>query len=210
MQVEKELAELSPNKDMLLTIGVFDGVHLGHKYLISKLIEQARQQDLLSGVVTFRQHPQEVVAPKTKLPFLTDLVERSNLLRKEGVEGGLYHEYKKNIKNIERGDYDENIEEAYDTSDDHRASADADEAPDFKALIAEWWTSIDPLKEVLTEHVVTIANPLSKPQLLRYGRDPMQTGKDPLRMCIVYPREDRAFGNCLPGPLYVSVSGLGQ
>ena len=84
--VEEELARLSPNKDMLLTIGVFDGVHLGHKYLISQLVEQARQQNLLSGVVTFRQHPQEMLAPQTKLPFLTDLIERSNLLKKEGVE----------------------------------------------------------------------------------------------------------------------------
>ncbi len=86
MAIEEELARLSPNKDMLLAIGVFDGVHLGHKYLISQLIEQARQQNLLSGVVTFRQHPQEVLAPQTKLPFLTDLIERSNLLKNEGIE----------------------------------------------------------------------------------------------------------------------------
>ena len=86
MQVEEELAGLSPEKDMLLTIGVFDGVHLGHKYLLSQLTEQARQQDLLSGVVTFRQHPQEVLAPQTKLLFLTDLAERASLLKGEGVE----------------------------------------------------------------------------------------------------------------------------
>ena len=86
MQVEEELARLSPEKDMLLTIGVFDGVHLGHKYLISKLKEQASQQNLLPGVVTFRQHPQEAVSPQTKLPFLTDLVERNSLLRNEGVD----------------------------------------------------------------------------------------------------------------------------
>lgn len=85
MSVEAELAKVSPDKDMLLTIGVFDGVHLGHKYLLSRLTEQAKQQNLLSGVVTFRQHPQEVLAPRTKLPFLTDLNERSNLLKKEGV-----------------------------------------------------------------------------------------------------------------------------
>jgi len=86
MPIEEELARLSPKKDTLLTIGVFDGVHLGHKYLISQLKEHARQQNLLAGVVTFRQHPQEVLSPQTKLPFLTDLDERTNLLKNEGVD----------------------------------------------------------------------------------------------------------------------------
>ena len=86
MQVEEELAKFQPEKDTLLTIGVFDGVHLGHKYLLSQLIEQAREQDLLSGVVTFNQHPQEVLSPQTKLPFLTDLTQRIHLLKNEGIE----------------------------------------------------------------------------------------------------------------------------
>jgi len=86
MQVEKELAKLSPDKDMLLTIGVFDGVHLGHRYLISQLKELARQQGLHSGVVTFRQHPQKVLPPQTRLPFLTSLAQRTKLLENEGVE----------------------------------------------------------------------------------------------------------------------------
>ncbi|GAI97905.1 unnamed protein product [marine sediment metagenome] len=68
MQVEKELAELQPKKDTLLTIGVFDGVHLGHKYLLSQLTEQAREQNLLSGVVTFNQHPHEVLLPQREEP----------------------------------------------------------------------------------------------------------------------------------------------
>jgi len=86
MRIEQELAELSPGKDMLITIGVFDGVHLGHKHLISQLKEQAKQQDLLSGLVTFRQHPQVVLSPQTRLPFLTDLSQRISLLKNEGVE----------------------------------------------------------------------------------------------------------------------------
>ncbi|HEX74872.1 MAG TPA: bifunctional riboflavin kinase/FAD synthetase [Dehalococcoidia bacterium] len=86
MLVEEELAKSSVNKDTLLTIGVFDGVHLGHKYLISQLKKQARLQNLLSGLITFRQHPQEILSPQSKLPFLTDLFQRTNLLKNEGIE----------------------------------------------------------------------------------------------------------------------------
>ena len=86
MQVEEELAKLSPTKDMLLAIGVFDGVHLGHKHLLSQLKVHARQEDLLSGVVTFRQHPQAVLSPRTKLPCLTDLTQRIRLLKGEGID----------------------------------------------------------------------------------------------------------------------------
>ena len=86
MQIEEELARLRPEKDTLLTIGVFDGVHLGHKYLLSQLTEQARERNLLSGVVTFNQHPQEALSPQTKLPFLTNLAQRTKLIKNEGVE----------------------------------------------------------------------------------------------------------------------------
>ena len=86
MQVEEELAQLSPTRDMLLAIGVFDGVHLGHKHLLSQLKERARQEKLLSGVITFRQHPQAVLSPETELPCLTDLTQRVSLLKDEGID----------------------------------------------------------------------------------------------------------------------------
>ncbi len=85
MLVEEELADFTPGKDMLLTVGVFDGVHRGHKYLISRLRESAAKRDLLSGVVTFKQHPLEILAPDTELPYLTGLDEKVRLLKNEGV-----------------------------------------------------------------------------------------------------------------------------
>ncbi len=86
MQVEEELAGFTPDRDTLLTIGVFDGVHLGHQRLIAELIQQARQKDLLAGVVTFRQHPEDLFSSGSRLPFLTDIKTRTKLLKEEGVD----------------------------------------------------------------------------------------------------------------------------
>jgi riboflavin kinase/FMN adenylyltransferase len=86
MQVDDELAQFSPPSETLITIGVFDGVHLGHKFLISKLVSLAGKQHLLSGIVTFRQHPRDLLAPKTKLLFLCSVEERVQLLKNEGVD----------------------------------------------------------------------------------------------------------------------------
>lgn len=86
MSVEEELADVSPKRDTLLTVGVFDGVHLGHKSLLSELLRQSRESDLLPGVVTFRQHPEDLLSKSKKLPFLTDIETRIELLKKEGID----------------------------------------------------------------------------------------------------------------------------
>jgi riboflavin kinase/FMN adenylyltransferase len=84
--VEEELAKFSPEKDTIVTIGVFDGVHLGHKELISELLKQAGEKNLFSAVVTFRQHPEDMLLSKTKLPYLTDIKTRVTLLKNEGID----------------------------------------------------------------------------------------------------------------------------
>ena len=85
MLVEEELARFSSNQESVLTIGVFDGVHLGHKRLISELLNQAKKEKMLSGVVTFRHNPERLLSHRNKLPFLTDIEERLKLLKQEGV-----------------------------------------------------------------------------------------------------------------------------
>jgi len=69
MQIEDELAQFSPPKETLLTIGVFDGVHLGHKFfnLQSRQSGEARKPVKLRDY--FRQHPRDLLAPKTKLCY---------------------------------------------------------------------------------------------------------------------------------------------
>jgi riboflavin kinase/FMN adenylyltransferase len=86
MQVEAELARQAPEQDTLLTVGGFDGVHRGPQHLISHLREGARQKNLLSGVVSFKHHPRQVLRPQSGLPHLTGLKERTRLLKGLGID----------------------------------------------------------------------------------------------------------------------------
>lgn len=81
-----ELTKTRPARDTVLTIGVFDGVHLGHQHLISRLKEKSRDAGLLSGLVTFNCHPKALLAPQTELPYLTSLEERIELIHGMGVD----------------------------------------------------------------------------------------------------------------------------
>ena len=86
MSLEEDLAHLSPARDSALTIGVFDGVHRGHRHLIRALVDEAKASGLLAGVVTFKNHPVTVLRPGTQVRSLTDIAERTRLLRELGVD----------------------------------------------------------------------------------------------------------------------------
>ena len=86
MSIEEDLSHLEPARDSTVTIGVFDGVHRGHRYLIDELVREARSAGTLAGVVTFRNHPITVLRPGARALFLTDLEERVRLLKELGVD----------------------------------------------------------------------------------------------------------------------------
>ena len=85
MSVEQELANIAPDRHTILTIGVFDGVHTGHRYLLERLIQRAKEEAALSGVVTFAPHPQAVLNPGSRPPMLCDLSTRIKSLRDLGL-----------------------------------------------------------------------------------------------------------------------------
>ncbi|MBM3167163.1 MAG: bifunctional riboflavin kinase/FAD synthetase [Chloroflexi bacterium] len=86
MYIAEELTQVKPQKETLLTIGVFDGVHIGHQTLLARLRDEAQEEGLLSGVVTFRCHPQKVLHPGHKLMWLSDLDTRVELIRALGID----------------------------------------------------------------------------------------------------------------------------
>jgi riboflavin kinase / FMN adenylyltransferase len=68
------------------TIGFFDGVHSGHRFLINELIREARSRQLQSLIITFRIHPRKVLQREFQPRLLTDPDEKKALLRATGVD----------------------------------------------------------------------------------------------------------------------------
>lgn len=76
-------ADLGPTA---VTIGVFDGVHLGHQALLARVVEEARSRGVLPGAITFDRHPMKVVRPGGDPPLLSTLSQRVELLGRHGME----------------------------------------------------------------------------------------------------------------------------
>ncbi len=68
------------------TIGAYDGVHLGHRQVISHVLSLAKADGLESVIVTFDRHPASVVRPASKPKLLTDLPQKLELLESSGVD----------------------------------------------------------------------------------------------------------------------------
>jgi riboflavin kinase / FMN adenylyltransferase len=84
--VIEDLLNIAPDGGAVLTIGVFDGVHLGHQHLIGQVVRRAASLGCRSGVITFHPHPAAVLRPESALPMLTTLDERLRLIRRLRVD----------------------------------------------------------------------------------------------------------------------------
>jgi len=83
--IPMEFTSMAPGRDVVLTIGVFDGVHLGHRHLAQQVKRRAQELHCLSGVITLHPHPQAVLAGNGPL-YLGTLDERLGLLRELGLD----------------------------------------------------------------------------------------------------------------------------
>ena len=87
MLVRRDLSRSSPIAEPhAVTIGNFDGVHLGHQAILARLSAEARERGIGSCVVTFEPHPRELFSPQAAPTRLTSLREKCELLAEHGVQ----------------------------------------------------------------------------------------------------------------------------
>ncbi len=104
MRVIADITE-RPSTPAVLTIGSFDGVHLGHKALINSVVESARILGVASVALTFEPSPREVLMPGMPLAYLTRLPQKLDLLRQTGLDETVVIPFTQELSRVEAPDF---------------------------------------------------------------------------------------------------------
>jgi riboflavin kinase/FMN adenylyltransferase len=104
MQITPDLTQRDPTP-AVLTIGSFDGVHLGHQTLISKVVESARAKGVAAVALTFEPSPREVLRPGQPLAYLSRLPEKLDLLGRTELDETVVVPFTKELSQVEAPDF---------------------------------------------------------------------------------------------------------
>jgi riboflavin kinase/FMN adenylyltransferase len=87
MIVLTRLCDLSQEEfpRLVLTLGAFDGIHLGHQRVLARVVEEARKIRGTPALLTFQEHPQKVLRPEARIRILTSFRHKLSLIREAGI-----------------------------------------------------------------------------------------------------------------------------
>ena len=82
-----------PDGRAVVTVGFFDGVHLGHRAVLRRTVDAARERGIPSVAVTFDRHPREVLTPGKEPRLLTTVERKADLIEEAGLDALLVLEF---------------------------------------------------------------------------------------------------------------------
>lgn len=113
MQIIQDLNQIIKSEESVVTIGNFDGVHLGHQFILSKVLEISKNQKLISTVLTFNPNPKEffLKTKKIKGDFrnIINLEKKSQILQKIGIAKVIVLKFDEQIAELSAKDFIQKI-----------------------------------------------------------------------------------------------------
>ena len=100
MNVVNGIENYKDNSKSILTIGTFDGVHLGHQKIITSLVSKAKQKSLQANILTFFPHPRMVLQKESNLKLIDTLEEKQNLLSELGIDNLIVQPFSKEFSKL--------------------------------------------------------------------------------------------------------------
>ena len=109
MRIFDNLKSYSSEKESILTIGTFDGVHIGHNKILKRLIQDSKKNNLSSLVITFFPHPRMILNKSHEIKMIDTIDEKINLLEKTGLDNLIIHPFDNNFSKIRAKEFVEEI-----------------------------------------------------------------------------------------------------
>ena len=100
MELIHSLSNYHSSAETIVTIGTFDGVHIGHQKIIEQLVINAKKQDKKSVLLTFFPHPRMVLQKDSKIELINTIEERAALLEKTGLDCLIIHPFSKEFSRM--------------------------------------------------------------------------------------------------------------
>jgi riboflavin kinase/FMN adenylyltransferase len=95
LKIYTSLQEFTSTKKTIVTLGTFDGVHLGHTVILDRICNIAKQENLESVVLTFFPHPRLIVSNDSEIKLLNTMAEKAKLLEQKGIQNFIIHPFDK-------------------------------------------------------------------------------------------------------------------
>jgi len=86
MKIIKDLKDIERDKKTVITLGTFDGLHLGHQQIVETLIKKSKQSNARNFLITFDPHPRKVIPGRNDVKLLSTLEEKTSIFEKLGLE----------------------------------------------------------------------------------------------------------------------------
>ncbi|WP_442264695.1 bifunctional riboflavin kinase/FAD synthetase [Tenacibaculum sp. ZS6-P6] len=109
METVYSISDFTPTQETYVTIGTFDGVHIGHQKIIKKLVDEAKNDGKKSVLLTFFPHPRMVLQKETSVKLINTIRERTQLLEKTGLDYLIIHPFSKEFSRLTALDFVRNI-----------------------------------------------------------------------------------------------------
>ena len=103
--VRDELRRSVTPGEHAISVGVFDGVHGGHRTLIRRMLDEGKARGLTGGVVTFHPHPISVLRPGTPVAYLESLERRVELIKEVGAEFVSVLQFTSELQQVSAADF---------------------------------------------------------------------------------------------------------
>ncbi len=105
----RDLQKRQKIKNPVVTIGNFDGVHIGHQKIFQTLIKKAHEIKGTPTVITFNPHPMKVLAPEKNIKMITTLEDKLTMIRSQGIGAIVIIDFNKEFAATEAEDFIEDI-----------------------------------------------------------------------------------------------------